>query len=149
MRIAPARPARFVIDANILVSAVIVSDRAFPAALRTAVDRALAGGAIVITCPLLLTEVERALRSPRLARWIDAEQVDDAMAWIVGGSRIVPDPETAVPVCRDSADDYLVALARREDAAIVTGDRDLLVLRRSGIDVITVAELAVTLLAGG
>jgi predicted nucleic acid-binding protein len=33
-------------------------------------------------------------------------------------------------VCRDPADDYLVALARREMATIITGDRDLLLLVR-------------------
>jgi predicted nucleic acid-binding protein len=40
-----------------------------------------------------------------------------------------------------------VALALRELATIVTGDRDLLVLRGDGIDVITIGELAATLRA--
>jgi predicted nucleic acid-binding protein len=96
----------------------------------------------VIACPRLLAEVERALRSPGLARWVDADQVLGAMRWIVGGSRVASDPETVVPLCRDPADDYLVALALREVATIVTGDRDLFVLRPSGIDVVTVGELA-------
>jgi predicted nucleic acid-binding protein len=51
-------------------------------------------------------------------------------------------------VCRDPDDDYLVALARREAAPIVTGDGDLLVLRPSGIAVMTVGELAVALGVG-
>ena len=64
------------------------------------------------------------------------------MKWIVGGSRLVSDPDVIVPVCRDQADDYLVALARRELGTIVTGDHDLLALRDAGIVVMTVGELA-------
>jgi putative PIN family toxin of toxin-antitoxin system len=148
MGAAPARPARIVLDANILVSAVIASGRPSGSELGRTVDRALGGDATVITCPRLLAEVERALQSPGLARWVDAEQVPGAMSWIVGGSRIVSDPETIVRVCRDPDDDYLVALARREAAPIVTGDGDLLVLRPSGIAVMTVGELAVALGVG-
>lgn len=82
---APGRPAQIVLDANILVSAVIVSDRAAPAALRTTVDRALAGDAMVIACARLSMEVERALRSSRLARLVDPERVFGVMEWIIRG----------------------------------------------------------------
>jgi len=102
----------------------------------------------VITCPSLLSEVWRVLGSPRLARWVDPEQVFGVMQWIVGGSSIVGDPETIRPVCRDPADDYLVALGAREAASIVTGDGDPLALRSLGIDVITVVELAAALREG-
>lgn len=142
MGAAPARPARIVLDANVLVSAVIASGRPSGSTLGDTVDRALGGAFVVITCPRLLSEVERALRSPRLARWVDGDQAAGAMKWIVGGSRLVSDPDAIVPVCRDQADDYLVALARRELATIVTGDRDLLVLRDAGIALMTVGELA-------
>lgn len=142
MRDAPARPARLVLDANVLVSAAIAAGRPSGSTLGRAVDRALAGDTTVITCPRLLTEVEWVLRSPRLARWVDPEEVDGVMRWIVGGSTIAADPEAILLVCRDPADDYVVALARREAATIVTGDGDLLALRSLGVDVITVAELA-------
>jgi putative PIN family toxin of toxin-antitoxin system len=128
MHRASAGPARIVLDANILVSAVITSGRASGSALGRTVDRVLGGDARVIACPCLLTEVERALRSRRVARWVAADQVVGAMEWIVGGARVVSDAEAIVPVCRDPADDYLVALARREMATIITGDRDLLLL---------------------
>jgi len=102
---ASAAPTRIILDANILVSPVIASDRASGSELGPTVDRALGGHVTVITCPHLLAEVERALRSPRLARWVDADQVPGAMRWIVGGSRVVSDPEIVVPACRDPADD--------------------------------------------
>ena len=142
MKPAPARPARIILDANVLVSSVIASGRASDSTLGQTVDRALGGAVEVITCPRLLTEVEGVLRSVRLARWVDADQVVGALTWIIGGSRVASDPEVVVPVCRDPADDYLVALARREMATIVTGDKDLLILRDAGIDVMTIGELA-------
>lgn len=145
MAAAPAGPARVVLDANILVSAVIASSRAPGSALGQTVDRALGGAVVVFTCPRLLSEVERTLRSPRLVKWIRAGDVAGAMEWIIGGSRVVPDPDRIVPVCRDPADDYLVALAIRELATIVTGDGDLLALRGNGFDVITIGELAAIL----
>ncbi len=87
MHRASAGPARIVLDANILVSAVIASCRASGSALGRTVDRALGRDVTVIACPRFLTEVERALRSPGLAQWVDADQVLGAMRWIVGGSR--------------------------------------------------------------
>jgi len=96
MHRASAGPARIILDANILVSAVIASGRASGSALGHTVDRVLGGDARVIACPRLLTEVERALRSPRLGRWVAADQVVGAMEWIVGGARVVSDPETVV-----------------------------------------------------
>ena len=147
MGTAPAGPARIILDANILVSAVIASSRPSGSVLGPTVDRALGGAVVVFTCPLLLSEVERSLRSRRLMKWVRADEVPGVMKWIVGGSRVVSDPDAIVPVCRDPADDYLVALALRELATIVTGDRDLLVFRGDGIDVITIGELAATLRA--
>jgi putative PIN family toxin of toxin-antitoxin system len=147
MGAAPARPARIILDANILVSAVIASGRASGSALGQTVDRAFEGLVVVIACPRLLTEVERALRSQRLVKWVRVDEVAGAMEWIIGGSRVVPDPDRIIPACRDPADDYPVALARRELATIVTGDNDLLSLQGGGIDVIAIGELAATLRA--
>ncbi len=143
---APAKPARIIIDANLLVSAAIASGRRGGSVLGRTVDRALAGEVTVITCPSLLSEVWRVLRSPRLARWVDPEQVFGVMQWIIGGSTIVGDPDTILPLCRDPADEYLVALAGREAATIVTGDGDLLILRGVGVAVMTVGELAAAML---
>ena len=70
MEHAPARPARIILDANMLVSAVIVSGRAGRSELGLTVDRALGSDVTVITCPRLLAEVERTLRTSRLARWV-------------------------------------------------------------------------------
>jgi hypothetical protein len=77
MAAAPAGPARIILDANILVSAVIASGRASGSALGQTVDRALEGAAIVIACPRLLSEVEDALRSRRLSTWVHA----DVLIW--------------------------------------------------------------------
>jgi len=48
---APAKPARIVIDANVLVSAAIAPGRTGGSVLGRTVDRALSGEVTVITCP--------------------------------------------------------------------------------------------------
>ena len=71
------------------------------------------------------------------------------MADLAGVMTLAADPPTPYPaVCRDSGDDYLVALARAALAdALVTGDRDLIELRDIGVAVITPRELAKRLAA--
>jgi len=51
MGAAPARPARIILDANILVSAVIASGRASGSALGQTVDRAFDGLVVVLCQP--------------------------------------------------------------------------------------------------
>jgi len=68
MEDAPARPTRIILDANILVSAVIASGRVGRSELGLTVDRALGGDVTVITCPRLLAvtiEAVSALLSQR------------------------------------------------------------------------------------
>ena len=84
MGAAPAGPARFILDANILVSAVIASGRPSGSALGQTVDRALGGAVVVIACPLLMAEVEGALRSRHLARWVHVDEVAGAVGWMSG-----------------------------------------------------------------
>jgi predicted nucleic acid-binding protein len=62
---------------------------------------------------------------------------------LAGVTSLTEDPPPPHPaVCRDPADDYLVALAYSANAdAIVTGDLDLLSLEEPGLSVITPREL--------
>jgi predicted nucleic acid-binding protein len=65
------------------------------------------------------------------------------VADLAGVTSLTADPPPPHPaVCRDPADDYLVALAYSANAdAVVTGDRDLLSLAEPGLSVITPREL--------
>lgn len=129
-----------VFDANALISAVI-SRADPPAATVRAVDRAYAGASQAIVCPMLLAELEGALRRPRMRRFIRLEEVPAILRWVTGASLLVGDPITIEAACRDPGDDYLVAVAKVQGAAIVTGDGDLLALRgRTSVRILTARE---------
>jgi uncharacterized protein len=137
---------RVVIDANVLVSAALARDPAAPS-LR-AFDALLDERIEVVGCPVLLGEVASVLGRDRLRRYLSIDEARRFVADLAAVMSLVADPPPPHPaVCRDPDDDYLVALARaaRVDA-LVTGDRDLLVLEDIGVAVITpralVEELA-------
>ena len=69
------------------------------------------------------------------------------MRWAQDVARIVPDPAAGSPVrSADADDDYLIALASSQRAALVSGDKDLLVL--SGTIPVFLAREFLDLLAG-
>jgi putative PIN family toxin of toxin-antitoxin system len=116
---------RVVLDANVLVSAVLSRSGA-PAALLTA---ALDAEIELVACPALLDETARALTSPKLRSRVapaDAERLLDLVRELAD---VVPDPEGPAPIhSTDPADDYLLALAAREQVPLVSGDAHLLAL---------------------
>jgi putative PIN family toxin of toxin-antitoxin system len=91
----------------------------------------------VVGCPVLLGEVASVLGRDRLRRYLSIDEARRFVADLAAVMSLVADPPPPHPaVCRDPDDDYLVALARaaRIDA-LVTGDRDLLVLEDIGVPV--------------
>lgn len=83
----------------------------------------------LVLSPLLLRELERALAYPKLRRHITAEEAEQFAAWLARSTTVADDP-TDPPALRasDPDDDYLLALAAAESAALVTGDAHLLEL---------------------
>lgn len=116
---------RVVLDANVLVSAALSRSGA-PAALLTA---ALDAEIELVACPALLDETARALASPKLRSRVapaDAERLLDLVRELAD---VVSDPEGPAPIhSTDPADDYLLALAAREQVPLVSGDAHLLAL---------------------
>ena len=132
---------RVVIDANVLVSAVLARDPAAPSV--GAFDALLDGRIEVVGCPALLGEVAAVLGRDRLRRYLSIEEARRFVADLASVVTLAADPSAPYPaVCRDPGDDYLVAFARaaRVDS-LVTGDRDLLELVDAGVAVITPREL--------
>jgi len=117
---------RVVPDASVLVSAVL-SREGSPARL---IEHWLDGDVDFIVCPQLLTELERTLRAPKLRDRVAKQPAAEFVA-LVRARADVPDP-TGPPAihAEDPGDDYLIALAARERAHIVSGDSHL--LRMSG-----------------
>lgn len=124
---------RVLLDTNVLISGILF--RGLP---RSLLERAIRGELDLVTSPVLLDELERVLTTrfhvPReLARLARGEL--ETLAEVVA-------PDEVPSVSRDPDDDEVLAAAVAGGAeAIVTGDRDLLVLRsHRGIPILTPAE---------
>jgi putative PIN family toxin of toxin-antitoxin system len=122
---------RAVLDANVVISALIRPDSAPGRIVRAAVD----GMAVRwVTSAPLLEELRRALRYPRLKRHLHmgAEEIDAYVLLVEQVADIVrADDHPAPGVCRDPLDEpYLQTALAGRAGAIVTGDDDLLALGR-------------------
>jgi uncharacterized protein len=117
---------RAVLDVNVLVSALI-SRTGAPARL---LELWLLGEVELVVCVALLAELERALAYPKVRQRIAAADADRFVLVLRELAEVVPDPEEARPVgSPDPGDDYLLVLAARERAQLVSGDEHLLSLR--------------------
>ena len=77
----------------------------------------------------LLAELEGAFTYPKLRKRIKAEEARSVIQWLAGSARVAEDPSEPPPArSPDSGDDYLIALAQEEGAALVSGDEHLLQL---------------------
>lgn len=115
---------RAVLDANILVSAVI-STQGAPAQL---LRRWLAGDYELVVSHSLLEELERVLAYPRLRARVSEEEAGELVELLRRAARRANDPPERPRRAADPGDDYLIGLAEAERAVLVSGDRDLLEL---------------------
>ncbi len=117
---------RAVVDANVLISAVLSSRGASAEVLRATRD----GAFELIVSELLLTELTRAFGYPKLRKRIPAEKAAAYIGWLRSHGTLAEDPAGPPPVSSpDPDDDYLLALAIDRRAFLVTGDQHLLGLR--------------------
>lgn len=117
---------RVLFDANVLISALL-SRTGAPARL---VALWLEGEFELVVCPALLDEVRRALARPKLQARIDPADADRFVDLIREIAEVASDPENPPPLhSSDPGDDYLLALAAREQVRLVSGDDHLLALR--------------------
>lgn len=117
---------RAVLDPNVVISGLISKDGAPARVLQDWRE----GRFLVIGSPLLIEELRRALTYPKLRRLIPPGEAESALRWVAATATPAEDAEPAGPIrSADPGDDYLIALAERERAALVSGDNHLLDLR--------------------
>lgn len=117
--------ARAVLDPGVLVSALI-TPTGRPAELLLS---ARAGGFDLVVSPLLLDELESVLQREKFRRYVDLDGVAAYLNLLRRDAQVADDPEIPPPIrCTDPDDDYLIALAHSQSAALVSGDSDLLEL---------------------
>lgn len=116
---------RAVLDPGVLVSALI-TPTGIPARLLRA---AREGDFDLLISRLLLDELEPVLRRDKFRRYLHLEEVSAGIRLLLDEGQLVDDPASPPPVrCSDPDDDYLIAIAHRQEAALVSGDRHLLEL---------------------
>jgi putative PIN family toxin of toxin-antitoxin system len=118
---------RAVVDPNVLVSALLSRDGTPARVLRAWLD----GAFELIVSDHLLEELARALRYPKLRGRIEPAEASEFVDLLRRGARLADDPADPPSVpSPDPGDDYLVALAEKTHAMIISGDRHLLGLAR-------------------
>jgi putative PIN family toxin of toxin-antitoxin system len=115
---------RVVFDTNVLLSAFLTEGICSKLLIR-----ARRKEFNLVTCPFILKEVERTLKKKFLAA---PSEVRDVMDLIADATHLVVESVQVVPrVCRDQDDDQVLACASEAKADyLVTGDSDLLVLKK-------------------
>jgi putative PIN family toxin of toxin-antitoxin system len=117
--------ARVVFDSNVFISALLFeSSTPGPAVLR-----ALDAGKLLISQELIL-ELQCVLGRSKFDRYLDREDRDLFLELLVLHGELVT-VTNCVQLCRDARDDHLLSLATDGNADyLVTGDKDLLVLKK-------------------
>lgn|SRR3989338_2167600 len=116
---------RVVIDTNVIVSAIIGKS----ATLNNIYNAFLNNHFIPILSPSLQEEIMKIIRKPRLRRYFQAEEIRRFKELIKTDTMLVI-PSKKISLCRDAKDNIALEAAVEGDADfIVTGDKDLLVLK--------------------
>lgn len=121
---------RIVFDTNVLFAAFVAHG-----VCAGLYEECLLRGRIVVS-QFILEELQEKLLAKAQLSLVEVEEVIDAVS---ADAEIVETQPLATRVCRDADDDWILAttLAAKADA-LVTGDKDLLVLdRHEGIPILT------------
>lgn len=127
---------RFVLDTNVVVSAVLLP-RSVP---RQAFDLAFIRG-IVLVSESMLDELDDVLRRPRFERYVSEDERLQFLTIFIRDATVAEVTEVIID-CRDPKDNKFLELAVSGNATcIISGDADLLVLHPfRGIPVVTPQE---------
>ena len=119
----PSNRPKFVVDTNIVVSAVL-----FPQSVpRQALDHAQNIGVVLVSA-LTLTVLQQVLSRSKFDRYVPLEQRESFLQQLTNTTQLVQVTES-IDACRDPKDNQYLELAVSGQASvIVTGDQDLLVL---------------------
>lgn len=116
---------RAVLDPNVLISAIL-SPAGTPARILLAWQH---GAFELVLSPLLIAELRRVLRYPKLRDRVAPADARAFVSWLERTATRAEDPSGPPPAeSVDPGDGYLLALAATARAALVSGDKHLLAL---------------------
>ena len=115
--------ARYVLDSNVIISALQFAHSKPGIAFRTALRR----GQVLVSLQLL-EELSEVLSREKFEAYVTAEEREDFLEALIERAELVV-PTERIRACRDPKDDMVLELAVGGSAThIVTGDTDLLAL---------------------
>ncbi len=113
---------RAVVDPNVIISATLSRSGTPAKVLRAWLE----GAYEMVVSPSLLSELERALDYPKIARRVTRREADQLLDLLRRQAQPVEDPGDPPTVkSLDPGDDYLISLAGVARAVIVSGDGHL------------------------
>ena len=117
---------RVIIDTNLWISFLITKDL-------SKLDKILSDKlATLLYSQELIDEFIDVAQRPKFRRYFSADDLQ-ALLLAMSDRAIFIDVSSTVTVCRDKKDNFLLALAKDGKAShLITGDKDLLVLKRFG-----------------
>jgi len=117
---------RVIIDTNLWISFLITKDH-------SKLDKILSDKlATLLYSQELIDEFIEVAQRPKFRRYFGADDLQ-ALLLAMSDRAIFIDVSSTVTVCRDEKDNFLLALAKDGKAShLITGDKDLLVLKRFG-----------------
>jgi putative PIN family toxin of toxin-antitoxin system len=130
---------RAVLDTNLLVSYLLTHRPPISALID---DHLRQERFTLLSAVVLLEELDRVLRYPRLQRYYGQEDRVRYVALVAALSEVVDLPASVPRICRDPDDDWVIACAVAGGGdVIVSGDGDLLALGSVGeIPILTAAQ---------
>ena len=126
---------RVIIDTNLWISFLINKDY-------SKLDKILSDKlATLLYSQELIDEFIDVAQRPKFRRYFSADDLQ-ALLLAMSDRAIFIDVSSTVTVCRDEKDNFLLALAKDGKAShLITGDKDLLVLKRFGkTKILTITE---------
>ena len=129
------RQHRIIIDTNLWISFLISKQFSF---LDNLIER---NKVKLIFSDDLIADFLEVIRRPKLSIFFSEEDLNHLLEIIDQKAEFV-NVTSFVDVCRDSNDNFLLALAKDGDADyLITGDKDLLIIKKfENTDIITIAD---------
>lgn len=117
---------KLVIDTNLWISFLLTSDY-------SKVDQMFADNTVkILFSRELLDEFVEVAQRPRFRKYFSLDDMEDLLTKVSAKAEFISVTST-VDLCRDPKDNFLLALAKDGNAThLLTGDNDLLVLRKVG-----------------
>ena len=130
------KPLNLVIDTNLWIS-FIISNK-----LNLLDPLLFAGDARLIFSAELISEIQETMIKPRLKKYFGPKALEEMLSSFEPFIDLI-EVESVVKFCRDTKDNFLLALAKDGNADyLLTGDKDLLVIMKFGkTKITTIADL--------